>query len=51
MAQKKLLETAYALLDNGVSLDVVIKFTGLSCETLENPQPGWGGIDNKGRIV
>nr|CAX67819.1 putative transposase [Salmonella bongori] len=33
--QKTLLETAYALLDNGVSLEVVIKSTGLSRETLE----------------
>ncbi|EAX2598511.1 ISNCY family transposase, partial [Salmonella enterica] len=37
-AQQKLLETAYALLDNGVSLDVVIKSTGLSRETLEQPR-------------
>ncbi|EEN2983518.1 Rpn family recombination-promoting nuclease/putative transposase [Salmonella enterica] len=37
-AQKKLLETAYALLDNGVSLEVVIKSTGLSRETLEKPR-------------
>ncbi|EEF6932673.1 Rpn family recombination-promoting nuclease/putative transposase [Salmonella enterica] len=37
-AQQKLLETAYALLDNGVSLDVVIKSTGLSRETLEKPR-------------
>ncbi|EDQ5496892.1 Rpn family recombination-promoting nuclease/putative transposase, partial [Salmonella enterica] len=37
VAQQKLLETAYALLDNGVSLDVVIKSTGLSRETLEQP--------------
>ncbi|EFS5374382.1 Rpn family recombination-promoting nuclease/putative transposase [Salmonella enterica] len=37
-AQKKLLETAYALLDNGVSLEVVIKSTGLSRETLEQPR-------------
>lgn len=36
--QKTLLETAYALLDNGVSLDVVIKSTGLSRETLEQPR-------------
>lgn len=33
--QKTLLETAYALLDNGVSQEVVIKSTGLSRETLE----------------
>lgn len=38
VAQQKLLETAYALLDNGVSLDVVIKSTGLSRETLEQPR-------------
>lgn len=38
VAQRKLLETAYALLDNGVSLDVVIKSTGLSRETLEQPR-------------
>ncbi|EAX6828173.1 TPA_asm: Rpn family recombination-promoting nuclease/putative transposase [Salmonella enterica subsp. enterica serovar Typhimurium str. SL1344] len=38
LAQKTLLETAYALLDNGVSLDVVIKSTGLSRETLEQPR-------------
>lgn len=37
-AQQKLLETAWALLDNGVSLDVVIKSTGLSRETLEQPR-------------
>ncbi|EBH8639455.1 Rpn family recombination-promoting nuclease/putative transposase [Salmonella enterica subsp. enterica serovar Thompson] len=37
-AQQKLLETAYALLDNGVSLEVVIKSTGLSRETLEQPR-------------
>ncbi|MBU5388071.1 Rpn family recombination-promoting nuclease/putative transposase [Citrobacter cronae] len=37
-AQQKLLETAYALLDNGVSLDVVIKSTGLSREMLEQPR-------------
>ncbi|EHQ5004381.1 Rpn family recombination-promoting nuclease/putative transposase [Salmonella enterica] len=37
-ARQKLLETAYALLDNGVSLDVVIKSTGLSRETLEQPR-------------
>ncbi|EJY1431438.1 hypothetical protein OFS85_003859 [Salmonella enterica] len=37
-AQKKLLETAYALLDNGVSMEVVIKSTGLSRETLEQPR-------------
>ncbi|ECE7751455.1 Rpn family recombination-promoting nuclease/putative transposase [Salmonella enterica subsp. enterica serovar Ngili] len=37
-AQKKLLETAYALLDSGVSLEVVIKSTGLSRETLEKPR-------------
>lgn len=37
-AQKKLLETAYALLDNGVSLEVVIKSTGLSRETLTQPR-------------
>ncbi|EHU7154893.1 Rpn family recombination-promoting nuclease/putative transposase [Salmonella enterica] len=37
-AQQKLLETAYALLDNGVSLDVVIKSTGLSRETLGQPR-------------
>ncbi|ECY4913243.1 Rpn family recombination-promoting nuclease/putative transposase [Salmonella enterica subsp. enterica serovar Oranienburg] len=37
-AQQKLLETAYTLLDNGVSLDVVIKSTGLSRETLEQPR-------------
>lgn len=37
-AKQKLLETAYALLDNGVSLDVVIKSTGLSRETLEQPR-------------
>ncbi|EBX1374290.1 hypothetical protein GRZ46_001422 [Salmonella enterica subsp. salamae] len=36
--QKTLLETAYALLDNGVSLEVVIKSTGLSRETLEQPR-------------
>ncbi|EBP3930138.1 Rpn family recombination-promoting nuclease/putative transposase [Salmonella enterica] len=36
-AQKKLLETAHALLDNGVSMEVVIKSTGLSRETLEQP--------------
>lgn len=33
--QKTLLETAYALLDNGVSQEVVIISTGLSRETLE----------------
>ncbi|EDU9586159.1 Rpn family recombination-promoting nuclease/putative transposase [Salmonella enterica subsp. enterica] len=38
LAQKTLLETAWALLDNGVSLDVVIKSTGLSRETLEQPR-------------
>ncbi|EAX8326840.1 Rpn family recombination-promoting nuclease/putative transposase [Salmonella enterica] len=38
VAQQKLLETAYALLDNGVSLDVVIKSTGLSREMLEQPR-------------
>ncbi|ECQ0312026.1 Rpn family recombination-promoting nuclease/putative transposase [Salmonella enterica] len=38
VAQQKLLETAWALLDNGVSLDVVIKSTGLSRETLEQPR-------------
>ena len=38
VAQKTLLETAYALLDNGVSLNVVIKSTGLSRETLEQPR-------------
>ncbi|WP_080187204.1 Rpn family recombination-promoting nuclease/putative transposase [Salmonella enterica] len=37
-AQKKLLETAHALLDNGVSMEVVIKSTGLSRETLEQPR-------------
>lgn len=37
-AQQKLLETAWALLDNGVSLDVVVKSTGLSRETLEQPR-------------
>lgn len=36
--QKTLLQTAWALLDNGVSLDVVIKSTGLSRETLEQPR-------------
>ncbi|AXR56335.1 hypothetical protein CJP42_0601 [Salmonella enterica subsp. enterica serovar Typhi] len=36
--QKTLLETAYALLDNGVSLEVVIKSTGLNRETLEQPR-------------
>ncbi|EJU3354458.1 Rpn family recombination-promoting nuclease/putative transposase [Salmonella enterica] len=35
IAQKTLLETARALLDNGVSLEVVIKSTGLSREELE----------------
>ncbi|EAR0811707.1 Rpn family recombination-promoting nuclease/putative transposase [Salmonella enterica] len=38
LAQQTLLETAYALLDNGVSLEVVIKSTGLSRETLEKPR-------------
>ncbi|ECA1950133.1 Rpn family recombination-promoting nuclease/putative transposase [Salmonella enterica subsp. enterica serovar Virchow] len=37
-AQKALLETAYALLDNGVSMDVVVKSTGLSREMLEQPR-------------
>lgn len=37
-AQKKLLETAWALLDSGVSLEVVLKSTGLSRETLEQPR-------------
>lgn len=36
--QKTLLETAYAMLDNGVSLEVVIKSTGLNRETLEQPR-------------
>lgn len=36
--QKTLLQTAWTLLDNGVSLDVVIKSTGLSRETLEQPR-------------
>lgn len=38
IAQQTLLETAYALLDNGVSMEVVIKSTGLSRETLEQPR-------------
>lgn len=38
VAEQTLLATAYALLDNGVSLEVVIKSTGLSRETLEQPR-------------
>ena len=36
--RQTLLKVAYALLDDGVSLDVVIKSTGLSREVLEKPR-------------